>query len=403
MTTVKTLNLKGMEHEALENLLFPALEELRTGEKIEVVLEFNPLPLLYTLKAGGEFRIRYLSEGPGEWALELTREAQPADQKERLKELLRMLRSEELSEAGKEQARGLLRVLDASTLGLLEQELIHEGITQEEIRTHLCDLHLEVLRESLAAQRIQVESPHPIHTLMAEHQAILAILTELGGVAESLKTRRGFEQAARETARLPALARDLLDAESHHQREEQVIFPLLEKHGIHEPPAIMRADHEAFRRRKGRLSQLAEAARNPKSLDFGLWRCEVVDLAEYLERELESHIFKEDNILYQMALQAFTPEEWEAVKRDCDRLGYSCFSPAVQPITLDMHSVPLLQRQAKVMATWKDLPAGRTLRLQYDREPRPIQDLFQATQRGRFEWSYEQEGPDEWVAEIRKL
>jgi len=46
-----------------------------------VSLEFNPLPLAYALKAGGEFRVDYLKEGPEEWLLELTRTAQPAEKR----------------------------------------------------------------------------------------------------------------------------------------------------------------------------------------------------------------------------------------------------------------------------------------------------------------------------------
>ena len=53
-----------------------------------------------------------------------------------------------------------------------------------------------------------------------------------------------------------------------------------------------------------------------------MWRCEVVDHGEYLVRELASHILKEDNVLYRAALQAFSAEEWEQVRRESDAIGY---------------------------------------------------------------------------------
>lgn len=327
MTAVKILDLKELGQEEREQVLFPALEQLRTGESLQVELRFNPLPLVYTLKTGGEFRVRYLKEGPEEWVLELTRQAQPADKREQLKELLRMMKGDRLSRAGKELARELLRFLDAATLGRLEQELIREGISREEIRTHLCDIHLDTLRDSLAAQRIAVASPHPVHTLMEEHQAMLDTLTELGRLTERLAGKDSLAEAGEELARLPAVARRLLEAENHHRREEEAIFPRLERHGLQEPPAIMRADHAEFRRRKRRLVELLEQAAQAASLDFPAWRREVVELGGYLNRELASHIFKEDNILYQMALQAFTREEWGQVREECDRIGYCCFSP----------------------------------------------------------------------------
>ena len=406
MTALKTIDLKGLSSEEREQRLFGALDELGTGQSVQVTLEFNPLPLVYTLKFGGEFHIAYLKEGPEEWSLELTRTAQPAEKREQLKELVRMLKQERLSPAGREQARGLLKVLDAPTLGILEQELIREGITQGEIRSHLCDIHLEVLRDSLAARRIEVASPHPVHTLMDEHRVILDNLDTLGSLVERLRGQDSFAGAREEVALLPEVTRILLAAESHHQRAEEVIFLHLEKHGIQEPQAIMKADHVELRGRKVRLALLAEAARQSSDSVFVDWRREVVELGEYLNRELASHILKEDNILYQMALQVFDREEWEQVKQECDRMGYCRFAAEGQSepraVELDMRSVPLLQRQARIMAAWKQLPAGGVLRLVNDREPRPLYYLFQATQRGHFEWSYEQEGPEEWIAAIRK-
>jgi hypothetical protein len=378
MTALKTIDLKGLSSEEREQRLFGALDELGTGQSVQVTLEFNPLPLVYTLKFGGEFHIAYLQEGPEEWSLELTRTAQPAEKREQLKELVRMLK----------------------------QELIREGITQGEIRSHLCDIHLEVLRDSLAARRIEVASPHPVHTLMDEHRVILDNLDTLGSLVERLRGQDSFAGAREEVALLPEVTRILLAAESHHQRAEEVIFLHLEKHGIQEPQAIMKADHVELRGRKVRLALLAEAARQSSDSVFVDWRREVVELGEYLNRELASHILKEDNILYQMALQVFDREEWEQVKQECDAIGYCRFAAEGQPepraVELDMRSVPLLQRQARIMSAWRQLPAGGVLRLTNDREPKPLYYLFQATQRGHFEWSYEQEGPEEWIAAIRK-
>ncbi len=406
MTALKTINLKGLSSEEREQRLFGALDAVRTGQSVQVTLEFNPLPLAYSLKAGGEFRIAYLKQGPEEWSLELTRIAQPADKREQLKELLRMVRQGSLSEQGRQQARDLLRVLDAATLGLLEKDLVREGMTQAEIRDHLRDLHREVLGGSLASRRLEGSEPHPVLTLLEEHQAILAALNALEEVVRGLEAASSFETARAELVRLHRVTALLLEAESHHRREEQVIFPRLERLGVLESPALMREDHQRFRRRKQRLRELAEQALEPRGLDFGIWRCEVADQGELLVRELSSHILKEDNVLYRTALESFSAADWEQVRRESDAIGYCRFAAEgqVEPraVELDMRSVPLLQRQARILSAWKQLPAGGVLRLTNDREPRPLYYLFQATQRGGFEWKYEKEGPEEWIAAIRK-
>ena len=71
-------------------------------------------------------------------------------------------------------------------------------------------------------------------------------------------------------------------------------------------------------------------AHNAEDYEFDEFRKRVVELAEYLERELEGHIFKEDNIIYQIALQTLTSQEWQEVKKECDKIGYCCFTPENQ-------------------------------------------------------------------------
>ena len=53
----------------------------------------------------------------------------------------------------------------------------------------------------------------------------------------------------------------------------------------------------------------------------------VREAAEFLIEELPSHIYKEDNILYPMAIQVLPENMWTAVKKNCDEIGYCCFTP----------------------------------------------------------------------------
>jgi hypothetical protein len=291
-----------------------------------------------------------------------------------------------------------------ATLALLERDLAREGMSQAEIRNLLASLHLQVLGDSLASLGPASAAKHPVRTLLEEHQSILAALNSLDEVARELEAAPSLEAARRQLERLRRLLAQLQEAESHHRREEEVIFPRLERLGILEPPALMRQDHERLRRRKQRLADLAEQAARPDDLDFPLWRCEIVDHGQYLVRELASHILKEDNVLYRTALQAFSGAEWQEVRSESDAIGYCRFIPEAEApaVELDMRAVPLLQRQARIMSAWRDLPAGAELRLINDREPKPLYYLFQATQRGRFEWRYEKEDPEEWIAVLRK-
>jgi uncharacterized protein (DUF2249 family)/iron-sulfur cluster repair protein YtfE (RIC family) len=406
MNGVKTIDVRGLEHTQRENLIFPGLEEIKDNETLRIVLEFNPLPLVYMLKARDEFEILHEKEGPHEWILNVRRIALGKDKNEYFKELLKELKQDQVSEEAKEKARKLLQTVDAKTLGIMEQELIREGVSHDEIRKSLCDIHLEVLRDSLVSKRIEVPAPHPVHTFMQEHEVILGSLNDLDALVGRLKEKNSFESTAQDREKLKDIAHHLVEAESHHQREEDVLFPELEKHDIVEPPQIFRIDHVEFRKRKQELYQLAH---NSQDYDFQEFKTKVIELGEYLARQLEGHIFKEDNILYQIALQVLSSEEWEKVKKECDKVGYCCFTPEDQKkeegemIELDLRPIMPFERHELIFQKWDSLKPGQTLKIINDHDPKPLHYQFEAEYTNQYEWEYEQEGPKDWVVKIKKI
>lgn len=405
MNATKTIDVKGLDHAAKEGLIFPSVEQLGAGEMLRIVVEFNPVPMVYLLKAQGGFEVSYEKEGPEEWILNVKRTAPQADKKEQFKELLKELKDGKVSEASKEKTREFLQTVDAKTLGTMEQELIREGVSHDEIRKSLCDIHLEVLRDSLVAKRMEVSAPHPVHTLMGEHEIILANLNELGELVKRLKGQDSYESMGPDLEILKDISHHLVEAEKHHQREEEVLFPKLEKHDIAEPPAIMKLDHVEFRKRKQELYQLAH---NSQDCDFARFKTRVTELGEYLTAELASHIFKEDNILYQIALQVLSPAEWEEVKRECDKIGYCCFTPVDQKkeekmVDLDLRPIMVFERHEKIFQVWDALKAGETLRIINDHDPKPLRYQFEVEYKGKYEWEYEQSGPKDWVVKIKRI
>jgi len=405
MTTVATIDVRGLEHAQREALIFPGLDKLRPGQSLRLVLEFNPVPLVHLLKAHNEMEIAYEKEGPSDWILAVKRISPSRDKKDELRAVLQELKGGGASEEAKKKAKDFLASVDAKTLGLMEQELIREGVSHEEVRQSLCDIHLEALKDSLVANRIEVSAPHPVHTFMEEHQVILQSLEDLSVVLADLKIRKNFDEFGPGLERLKVITHHLVEAENHHQREEEALFPHIEKHDISEPPKIMRMDHVEFRKRKKKLYQIAH---NPDGTDFTTFQAKVAELGGYLSRELASHIFKENNILYQIALQVLTPEEWDGVKAHCDKIGYCCFTPAdaektAGVVELDLRPLHPFERHDRIFALWSAIKPGQTLRLTNDHNPKPLRYQFEAEQKGLFVWTSEQEGPKDWIFAIRRL
>lgn len=404
MNTTKTIDVKGMDHTEKEGLIFPGVEGLREGETLRIVLEFNPVPLVYLLKSQDKYDIAFEKEGPDEWILNVTRIVDRKAQKQQFKELLAELKDGQASVAVKEKARTLFQDVDATSLGLMEQELIREGVSHEEIRKSLCDIHLEAMKDSLVAKRIEVAAPHPVHTLMEEHVVILENLKALGAFVERLKEKKSFEDMGQDVEQLKDIAHHLIEAESHHQREEEALFPEMEKHDITEPPNIMKMDHIEFRKRKQQLYQLAL---HPEEHDFTTLKERVIELGEYLVRELDSHIFKENNILYQIALQVLSPDEWDRIKSVCDKIGYCCFTPEDQKegdmIELDLRQIMPFERHEIIFEKWNALKTGEILKLINDHDPKPLHYQFEAEYKDKYRWEYEQDGPKDWIVRITRL
>lgn len=405
MEKTTILDVRGLSHEEKHERIFPAVDGLVANEVIQISFDFAPLPLIHVFEANPSLRVVEERSGPPTWILSIRKIDEVAGNrsatKDELKQLLRDLKEEGVGEASKQRAKNLLREVDATTLGLLEQELIREGVTHDEIRKNLCDIHLEALHDALVEKRIEVSPPHPIHTLMEEHRLILDGLHRLNEILPRIGAASEYDQLEGELEILEEVSHLMVEAELHHQREEDALFPRLAEHDVTEPPAIMAEDHVEFRSHKRALYAAVNAYRETP---FDEFRNDVISHGEFITRELESHIFKEDNILYQIALQVLTDEDWKRVKRDCDKIGYCCFKPQDQTavIDLDIRSLPAAQRHSQIFDRWNAIKPGEVLRLINDHDPKPLYYQFEAEQRDRFEWEYEQQGDDAWIVRIRR-
>jgi len=240
-------------------------------------------------------------------------------EKDELKEVLRELRSSSDIPAVRQKAQTLLRSVDPKVLSMAEQELLQEGFTQEELR-RLCDIHLELLSGKIE-EKTQASITHPIAILQEEHKAIQGYLNELEAIARKLDPN--VEPSQNVLTKLGKISQMLLEAESHHKREEDALFPRLERQGITGPPSIMRLEHDDLRKRKKALKELVDSGDKLKPEFVKQLR----ELSDYIVPTLTSHIFKENNILYPTALQAVPQGEWSRIRKEFDEIGYCSFTP----------------------------------------------------------------------------
>lgn len=242
----------------------------------------------------------------------------------RLANLLKRLNSGEDPAAVKQEAKEFLATVDPTDLSLAEQELLAEGVSAEDLH-RLCPAHIEAVADRLEGRTANLKPGHVIGTLVSEHEMILGFLDELEQTNRSIQKADRFDASAEEYGKLVHLAEHLVGAEKHHQREEEVLFPEIERQGVFGPTQVMRMEHDELRPRKERLRTLAASA---GSADFAAFKKELNDLASFIVPVLREHIFKENNILYPTALDVIADEKtWDTMKAECDKIGYCCFTP----------------------------------------------------------------------------
>ncbi len=75
----------------------------------------------------------------------------------------------------------------------------------------------------------------------------------------------------------------------------------------------------------------------------------------------------------------------------------------VQTITLDLRNLPAPQRHPLIFNTYHQMPAGSTMKLINDHDPKPLYYQFHYEHKDEFEWNYIQQGPVDWEVDIKKI
>jgi len=220
------------------------------------------------------------------------------------------------------QLKELVRECDASEIAEMEQQLIAAGMPVERIM-RMCDLHSQVAREILAEQPVPLLSPgHPVRTFQRENEAIarhVALLRDsLGalGAAPAGEARLGALHEA-----LTLLER-LREIDRHYARKENLLFSMLERHGVTGPSTVMWAKDDEARAMLRALGEVLSAEQPGEEWIAAVRRAAEPALGAVLEM-----IAKEEKILLPLALQKLSEAEWGEIQRQSPQYGWCLIDP----------------------------------------------------------------------------
>lgn len=244
--------------------------------------------------------------------------------KNKLKQIILDLHAGKDAQRLKEEFKKEFGSIKSEEIAQMEQDLINSReLTADQI-THLCDLHVQIFKESIQVNiPTQLKSGHPIHTYRLENTHVSKLIRQL---------REKYDETT---------FKSLADIKTHYTRLENQLFPVLEKVGFKGPSQVMWSKHDEIR----------EMFRNVDTID-----------KKKLYEAIEEMIYKEENILFPTALEKLTEKDWLQVKKGEDQIGFAWVQPGKEwePITpadihhplpktpLDSNTDTVLQNQSKI-------------------------------------------------------
>ncbi|HDR7784416.1 MULTISPECIES: DUF438 domain-containing protein [Bacillus] len=238
-----------------------------------------------------------------------------------LKKIIKNLHNGKSVEEVKAQFEKAVGNITVAEISKLEQSLMEEeGIPVEEVQ-RLCSVHTAIFKGSIEEIH-QSDKPedlagHPVHTFKLENKEIDKLV--------NFKLQLHYERFEKKDSKenVYKLIEDLnllLDVDKHYSRKENLLFPYLEKYGIYGPTQVMWGIDDVIR---NAIKDVKQALTN-----YNGDKKTVLDGIYFVIREITEMIFKEENILFPMALQTLTEDEWIKIAHESDGIGYCLSDPA---------------------------------------------------------------------------
>jgi hypothetical protein len=209
----------------------------------------------------------------------------------------------------------------------VEQELISEGLPQEEV-LRLCDIHSAALRGQIDLSGMKaVPEGHPVHTFSEENRALEAVIAQIEAAFSELRALPAIGDTAPVLSKLLALFTELWDVDKHYRRKENLVFPYLEKQGITGPPTVMWGKHDQIR-------DLLKGAREALLVAKGIGATEAAALIDLVFKPaadaVKDMIVKESQILFPLCLDVIEDSEWFEIAQHSPEIGFCLSDPQAE-------------------------------------------------------------------------
>lgn len=242
--------------------------------------------------------------------------------KEKLKELILKLHKGESPDSVRQELTDSLKNIPYGEVVEVEQELMQEGLPEEEV-LKLCDVHGSVLEGQVDLTGAKdIPEGHPVDIFKKENIELKKVAEKVIGLLEAIN-QVGKSEFEKYTFALQGFFNELMDVDKHYQRKEYLVFPYLEKNEITGPPKIMWGKHDEIREQlKGCLEILKTPEIKSDDLEDSL---ELIFFPAI--QGLVDMVQKEEEILFPMAMDLLSVEDWWNIHKQTLEFGFTLYDP----------------------------------------------------------------------------
>jgi hypothetical protein len=221
----------------------------------------------------------------------------------------------------RKEANLLISSVTARDIASAEKKLISDGYPQKlAAQLSAAFILMGVLEGRTLDVRRNLPANHVLRLVFAEHEMIRCFLADLADVTEEITAGAEISSASPEFMKLCHITEHLNAMEEHIEREEDIIFPHLQKNGWTTLCRAARSDHSYIRIAVDDLIRLITTFDPQRSREFVI---KLDSITKYLCPALTEHLFGEDNILFPIALEVVADKTaWKRIKEVCDQIGY---------------------------------------------------------------------------------
>lgn len=243
-----------------------------------------------------------------------------------LKTIIKELHSGKDINTLKKEFKEILNGIKPWEIPFIEQELVKDGISVFEI-VRLCDLHVELFRESLLSKSGLSDLPenHPLNDFIRENIELMKDAEKLDLYLRSIKNISNENELERVIKDITNHVKELYDIKKHFMREQLLIFPYIEKRGITAVPRVLWTKQDQL---LNKIKKFSALLKDMKSLDKSNYIEILIKEGSEVVQAIMDMIFRENNILYPTLMILLSDGEWKAIKESSNEIGYYKIKPS---------------------------------------------------------------------------